>query len=230
LKPYFSAGYGMPHWMWVGIDVNAVLTLEMFQPYVGVRATSPLLDFAFGARDTWSFYRPFLTPQTHYSFNDVSKAPGPNARYAAWEAEVVGVVPLPHSALVVDLIGVKLLDVPSSQFLYEESYRAIVADGMYGVLRLVAIARLLREDALKIGVLGEHVFETGRNKPVYRLGPAVSLQLTNHLEALGTITFAFSSPDSLGPILGSYAIAGLRYRWATGEPNPKFPWQEPLIP
>jgi hypothetical protein len=230
LKPYFSAGYGMPHWIWVGVDLNAILTLEMFQPYAGVRATSPILDLAFGVRDTWSFNRPFLTPAATYSYRDVQDAPGPKARYWAWEAEGVAIAPLPYSALVVDFIAIKLLDKPTSQYLYEESYRAVVADNLYAVIRIAAVARLLREDALKIGVLGEHVFETGRHKPVYRIGPAAALQLTDHLEALGTLTLAVSSPDSLGVSLGSYGIAGLRYRWATGEPNPKFPWQEPLIP
>jgi hypothetical protein len=230
LKPYFSAGYGMPHWIWVGVDLNAILTLEMFQPYAGVRATSPVLDLAFGVRDTWSFHRPFLTPAATYSYGDVQNAPGAKARYWAWEAEAVGLLPLPYSALVVNFIAIKLLDKPQSQYLYEESYRAVVADNLYAVVRVAAVARLLREDALKIGVLGEHVFETGRHKPVYRIGPAAALQLTDHLEALGALTFAVSSPDSLGISLGSYGIAGLRYRWATGEPDPKLPWEGELIP
>jgi hypothetical protein len=230
LKPYFSAGYGMPHWIWVGVDLNAILTLEMFQPYAGVRATSPILDFAFGVRDTWSFNRPFLTPAATYSYGDVQDAPGSKARYWAWEAEAVAIAPLPYSAIVLDFIAIKLLDKPASQFLYEESYRAVVADNLYAVLRIAAVARLLRENALKIGVLGEHVFETGRHKPVYRIGPAAALQLTDHLEALGALTIAVSSPDSLGLSLGSYGIAGLRYRWATGEPDPKFPWEGQLIP
>lgn len=230
LKPFLSAGYGMPHWIWAGVDVNAVLTMEMVHTYAGLRASSPLLDLSFGVRDTWSFYRPLLVPAATYSYSDVQDAPGGNARYAVWEAEAVGVVPLPHSALIADLIAVKMLDLPASRYVYEESYRAVVADGLYAVLRLIAVARLLNEDALKIGAMGEHLFGTGHGKPVSRLGPVVILQLTDHLQALGTITFPIISPDTLGPILGSYAIAGLRYRWATGELDPKLPWEGPLIP
>src|SRR5688572_30404106 len=37
-KPYFSAGYGMPHWIWTGIDVNAILTTDCLQVYGGVHA------------------------------------------------------------------------------------------------------------------------------------------------------------------------------------------------
>ncbi|HTM44189.1 MAG TPA: hypothetical protein VL137_04495 [Polyangiaceae bacterium] len=230
LKPYFSAGYGRPHWIWAGIDANAILTMDMFQSYAGVRAASPIIDLAFGFRDTWSFHRPFLTPAASYSYTDVQRAPGRKARYWAWEAEAVGVAPLPYSALVADLIAIKLLDKPSSRFLYEESYRAIVADSMYAVLRVAAVARLLHENALKIGVLGEHVFETGRSSPVFRVGPIAALQLTDHLEILGVATFAVKSPDSLGLTLGTYGLVGLRYRWATDEPDPKLPWQGTFIP
>jgi hypothetical protein len=38
----------------------------------------------------------------------------------------------------------------------------------------------------------------GDQRNVTRVGPAFSLQLTDHLEAQGAVTFAVSSPDSLG--------------------------------
>ena len=60
-KPGFSFGYGMPHWLWAGVDVNAISTLEFVQTYAGVRAASPFLDLAFGARDTWSYGKAFVT-------------------------------------------------------------------------------------------------------------------------------------------------------------------------
>ena len=63
-----------------------------------------------------------------------------------------------------------------------------------------------------------------------RVGPAGSLTLTDYLEALGTLTLAVSSPDTLGLALGAYGVAGLRYRWATGEPEVKVPWRGSLIP
>jgi hypothetical protein len=230
LKPYFSAGYGMPHWLWVGVDLNAVLTMEMFQPYAGVRASSPLLDLSFGFREAWSFYRPFLTPARSYTHSAVSEAPGHKARYWAWEAEASGVVPLPHSALVLDAILIKLLDVPPASYVYDEPYRAIVANGAYAVLRFGAVARLLHEGALRIGVLSEFFVETGRDRGVIRVGPAASLQLTDHVEALGTVTMPIASSDTLGIALGTFGLAGLRYRWATGERDPKPPWAGPLIP
>jgi hypothetical protein len=230
LKPYFSFGYGLPHWIWAGIDVNAITTLEFAQAYGGVRASSPILDLAFGVRDTLSFGKPFLAPAASFGHDDVVTDRAPGARYWAWEAEAVAVAPLPHSALVVDFIAVRVLDLPGDSYLYEESYRAVVAKPFFAVLRVAAVARLLHEDALKVGVLSETVFATGRSSGVLRVGPAGALTLTDHLEALGTLTLAVSSPDSLGLALGAYGVAGLRYRWATGEADPKLPWAGTVIP
>src|SRR5438105_3359993 len=63
LKPYVSFGYGLPHWIWTGVDVNAITTLEFAQAYAGLRASTPVLDLAFGVRDTGSFGKPFLAPR-----------------------------------------------------------------------------------------------------------------------------------------------------------------------
>ncbi|HEX3595393.1 MAG TPA: hypothetical protein VHU80_09835, partial [Polyangiaceae bacterium] len=229
-KPYVSAGYGLPHWIWVGADLNAISTLEFGQVYGGVRASAPLFDLAFGARDTFAYQKPFLVPRASFRDEDVLTGPGSKARYWAWEAEAVGIVPLPYSAILVDYIAVKTLDVPGHRYFYDESYRAVIGKPFFQVLRVAAVARFLHESALKVGVLTEMLFSTGRGEPVYRLGPAAALQLTDHLEALCTLSIAVSSPDSLGLALGAYGLAGVRYRWATGEPAPKLPWQGPWIP
>jgi hypothetical protein len=230
VKPYVSAGYGLPHWIWAGVDVNAIVTPEMFQSYAGVRAASPILDLAFGARDTWSFDKPFLTPASHFTEKSVLEAPGSKARYWAWEAEAVAIAPLPYSALVADFVIVRTLDVPSDFFVFDESYRAVVKNPLFCTLRGAAVARFLREQSLKIGVLSEYVFSTGRSKGVFRLGPAASLLLTDHVEINAMLALAVSSPDDLGLVLSTYAVAGIRYRWATGERQPKLPWQGEIIP
>jgi hypothetical protein len=229
-KPYVSAGYGVPHWIWAGVDTNAIVTPEFFQAYAGLRLASPIFDVATGLRDTWSFDKPFLSPSENYRRSDVLDAPGGKARYWAWESEVVAIAPLPYAALIADLVLVRVLDAPSDKFLYDESYRAVVADDSFFTLRFAAVARVLRAQSLKVGVLAEHVFGTGRGGNVTRLGPAASLSLTDHLDINATLTLAVSSPDDLGLALGAFGVAGIRYRWASGEAAPKYPWQGPLIP
>lgn len=229
-KPYFSAGYGLPHWIWTGVDVNAILTTETFQYYGGVRAATPVFDLAFGVRDTWSFNKPFLRPRESYTGSDVVNAAGNEARYWAYEAEVVGIIPFPYAALAGDFIAVGALDVPKGAYFYDESYRIVAGDSLFFVMRVAAVARFLREQSLKVGVLTEHIFGTGRGDPVTRVGPFVSLQLTDHLEINAVLTVVASSPDDLGLIHGSYGVAGVRYRWATGERNPKTPWEGMVVP
>jgi hypothetical protein len=230
LKPYFSAGYGMPHWIWAGIDLNAISTTEVGQVYAGVRAASPVFDLAFGFRNTYSYGKPFLAPSASFSGDQLSDAAGPNARYWAWEAEAVGFVPLPHSAIMLDFIAVGVLDAPRDRYLYEESYRLVIGDSSYMIWRAATVARVLREDALKVGLLYEWLVGTGRDQNVFRIRPAGSLQLTDHLEAVGALSVVLYSPDTLGIFLGTYGLAGLRYRWATGERAPELPWRGTMIP
>jgi hypothetical protein len=229
-KPYFSAGYGLPHWIWTGLDVNSILTMDCFQVYGGVRAATPILDLAFGVRDTWSFNKPALEPRDSFSGDDVVEGSGHRLRYWAYEAEAVGVVPLPHAALVGDFIAIGALDVPKGKYFYDESYRAVVADSLFFVMRVAAVARLLNENSLKVGVMTEHLFGTGRGDPVTRFGPVASLQITDHLEINAALTLVVSSPDHLGLIHGTYGVAGIRYRWATGERESKLPWEGLIIP
>jgi hypothetical protein len=228
-KPYVSAGYGLPHWIWTGIDVNAILIRDCFQVYTGIRAATPVFDLAFGVRDTWSFNKPFLAPQESYDIRELQRVSGDKARYWAWEGEAVGIVPLPYSALVADFIAIGMLDKPKGAAVFDESYRAIVSDDLYFVMRGAALARFLNESSLKLGVLVEHVFATGR-EPVTRLGPMVSLQITDHLDANAVLTVVVSSPDHLGLVQGSYGVLGLRYRWASGERDPEPPWAGKMIP
>lgn len=227
-KPYLSAGYGLPHWIWAGVDVNAITTLEFVQGYFGAHAALPVLDLAVGARDTLSFQKPFLDSPP-FTRSEVLDAAGEKARYWAFEAEATAIAPLPYSALVVDFILVRLLDTPADRYVYDESYRVVVNKPLFLVLRVAAVARVLNQRALKLGWMAEHVFETGR-KPVWRAGPVVALQLTNHLEAVAGVSLNVSGPDDLGLALGAYGLGGLRYRWATGEPKPELPWRGELIP
>ena len=229
-KPYLSLGYGMPHWLWLGVDVNAIVTLEMAQAYGGVRASTPILDLAFGLRDTWSFEKRFMAPAPRFTRSDVLDGQGEHARYWAWEAEGVAVLPLPYAGLVADVIVVRTLDVPEDLYVYDESYRAIVAKPLFVTARLAAVARFFKEQSVRVGVLAEHVFETGRPEAVWRVGPIASIQLTDHLELNAGVTLAVASPDALGLSLGAYGIAGLRWRWATGEGKPEAPWQGRFIP
>lgn len=229
-KPYLSAGYGIPHWIWAGIDLTGLTTLDMGQVMGGVRLASPILDLSFVGRDTLSYGKPFLTPAAMFTRKSVLDAPGPNARYTVLEAEATAIAPLPYSALVANFIVVDVLDMPRGSYLYEENYRVVIKDPLLFVLRLTPVVRFLREESLKIGVLTEYAFHTGRGHTVFRMGPVAALQLTDHLQIMAGVSLAVSSPDQLGLMLAAYGIAGIRYQWATGERDPQLPWRGEMIP
>lgn len=229
-KPYFSAGYGLPHWIWAGIDVNAIITTSVAEVFAGARLSSPVFDVSFAIRDNWSFDKPFLMPKASFSRADVVDAGGPRAKYWALEGEAQAILPLPHAALVGDFVMVDLLNMPDDMYLYEESYRLITKNPLFFVMRMAAVARFLPENCLKTGILAEYGFATGRDKGVWRVGPIVSLQVTDHLALNLGVTLKVSSPDNLGLTLGAYGLAGFRYQWATGERRPELPWQGDLIP
>lgn len=224
-KPYVSVGYGIPHWIWAGLDFNAIGTLGMTQVYAGLRAATPVLNVAFGVRDTWSLTKQFPLPGPRLTAADVEDTSGPLARYWAWELDIVAMAPLPYSLFVAELIVVRTLDNPRDRYLFDESYRVVIADPTFANLRLAALARFGPEDAIRVGVLGEHLFETGRAQTVWRVGPIVSAQVTDHLEFRAGVTVTVYSPDDLGLILGSYGVAGFAFRWASGEERPVLPWE-----
>ncbi|MEZ4254954.1 MAG: hypothetical protein R3A78_04445 [Polyangiales bacterium] len=229
-KPYVSAGYGMPHWIWAGLDLNAITTLGMQQVYSGLRVATPVFNLGLGVRDTWSFGRPFLAPRERFRERDVSDAAGSAARYLAFESEAMAVVPLPYSALAFNFIVVDMLDKPDGAYVFDESYRTVVRNSAFFVFRFTALARLLRNDCLKAGVLTEFITNTGREHGVVRVGPVAMLQLTDHLSVQAGLTVPVWSPDDLGLLLGAYGLAGFRYQWASDESDPKAPWEGDLIP
>jgi hypothetical protein len=100
VKPYFSAGYGLPNWLWTGVDLSSILTTSMLQVYSGLRVASPVFEVAFGGRETWSFDKPSLSPSQSFDRDSVLNAPGPKQRDIGLEFEATGTFPLPHAAVV----------------------------------------------------------------------------------------------------------------------------------
>lgn len=229
-KPYVSAGYGIPHWLWTGVDVNAITTLGMQQVYGGVRAATPIFNLALAVRNTWSFDRPFLTPANKFKAADVDDAPGKAAEYLAFEGEAMGIVPLPYSAIVLNFVMVNIFNKPDGAYVFEESFRVVVKNPLFFALRVALLARFFGEQSFKVGVLSEYIFNTGRDHGVIRMGPIAVLQITDHLSAQAAISLTAWSPDDLGVVLGSFGLAGLRYQWATEERKPTLPWRGHLIP
>jgi len=226
-KGTVSTGYGLPHWIWIGPEVFAISTTEFGAIYGGVRASSPILDIAFGYRNNYSYRRTFFAPRDTYTKHDVDEEGRPNARYLTWELELSGLVPLfgGYAIWAADLD--KILDAPPDVAVYEESNRVIVDTPWLLGLRagyLYPITGNGGNGGIKLGAVVDYVIQPNRmGKNTIRVGPIGLITLTDHLEILGLATFTVASPDDLGFFLGTWAVACFRYKWATGERHPHFP-------
>jgi hypothetical protein len=221
-KAQVAVGYGQPYWMWIGVEAFPITTYEFAAFYAGLRAYLPFADLALGARDNYSYKFGFLEERAQHDSAEVKGSNG-NARYLAWEACLSGGAPVPLGYALFEGTVDIVPNAPSNVHLYEESIRAIMKPPKIVMTRLGYLLAFGRNDFIKIGALGEAIFLPGRDATVLRLGPAGSINLTNHLEALGVVTFALKSPDTLDTVLGGWAILGLRYKWATGDKLPRFP-------
>ncbi len=223
-KVQVAAGYGLPHWAWVGVEAYPISTFEFAGVYAGLRGSLPFLDLAIGVRDSASYRRGFLQASPHHTHDELDQRQGDRAHYVDYEATLSGALPAPGGFAVWEASLFIVDGAPAGVHLYEESMRAIMQPPKIAFARLGYVLGLGPRDAVKIGALGEAVFLPGRDTgPVYRIGPALQIVLTDHLEALGLLTMAVKSPDELGFFLSAYGILGLRWKWATGETKPGFP-------
>jgi hypothetical protein len=146
-----------------------------------------------------------------------------HARYLAWELELSGLVPLfgGYAIWILDLD--KTVDVPSGLAVYEESNRVVIDHPLLLATRWGYVYPFGKNGMFKLGAALDAIWMKGRPSGVWRVGPLGLVALTDHLDLLGLATVSVSTPDDLGFILGTWAVLGLRYKWATGERSPHFP-------
>jgi hypothetical protein len=221
-KVQVAAGYGKPHWIWVGIEAFAITTTEFGGGFVGARASTPVLDISYGVRDNRSYLHGYLVPAGRHTASEVREETLPKQRYLVSELEISGVIPALGGYAIWDVDAERILDAPQGVEVYEESLRVITRKWAIGT-RVGFVYPFGRDGVLKAGLLAEYVITPDRPSNVARLGPAMVLSITDHTEMVGALTLPISSPDSLGPVVGSWGVLGLRYKWATGDRNPHFP-------
>ncbi len=224
-RPAVELGYGMPHWKWFGAEAYAITTNSFFAGYAGTRASLPFLDFTMGIRDTWSYVRAFLAPKDGYDGDTLDRSADghSHARYLTLDYELSGVVPLLHGYVIWDLLASRVLDAPPNVYIFEEALRAVIRAPFLADFRGGYVLALGKDERVKLGVLSETLVTPERYPPVVRLGPIADVTVTAHAEVLFVLANVIYGPDSLGLWDGTYAFAGLRYRWATGEQSPHFP-------
>jgi len=216
-----AGGYGKPHWMWGGVEATALTSWEFGAVSAGPRLAFIVADLSLKRRQTWSYTHNFLPRLQAYDADDVEDGGDESAVYGAWDLSLNGLVPTPIGVGLYELAGTFVDGVPPNRDLLEEWQRVVVRGNSIVVAR-AGFAFWLIEDELSAGVLGEWLSAEGRGQ-TWRLGPLVDWAATDHLSLSAVYTVPISSPDDLGAWVGAWGTLRVRYAWASGEQQSRFP-------
>jgi hypothetical protein len=213
-----GAGYGKPHWMWAGVDAQAASTTEFATGLVGLRADLLLINATVAARSTWSYSRRRLAIAESYRDADLTRTAERMSRYVSLDAWLWGYLPAGPLLGYWEFGAIWVPSVPRDGGVFEEFLRhpMVGATALSG--RLVVWVPLL-DDALLVGPAAD-VVDTSERGALWRAGPSVGAQLTDHLRADAAWTFAVASPDRLDWFTESWGLGRVTWTWATGEPEP----------
>lgn len=222
LRPRFTAGYGRPHWSWIGVEADPNVGVGGLGYYSGVVAALPWLSLRLGSRYFYPFSRHLLEPRDHYERSDIGLVGGPVGDYLAYEAEVAGTLPLgPGSAFAV-ATGMHLGLVPPDKYVFEDSLKVVAAPPWLWRARAGYLVALGSNGAIRVGVAGEGIGAPGRDALVLRAGLVASVLISSELEAQASLLPVLSSPDSLGLAGSDFGTLGVRYRWGSDSaPEPE---------
>jgi hypothetical protein len=222
LRPRVMAGYGRPHWSWIGVEADPNIGVGGVGYYSGVAATLPWLSLRTGTRYFYPFSRNLLEHREEYERSDIGLLEGPVGDYLAYEAEAAGTLPLgPGSAFAV-ATGMYLGLVPPGKYVYEDSLKVVAAPPWLWRGRIGYLLALGLNGAIRVGAAGELIGLPGRDAFVIRAGVVASVLISSELEAQASLLPVLASPDSLGLAGSDFGTLGVRYRWGSDSaPDPK---------
>jgi hypothetical protein len=219
VRPRFQFGYGTPHEMWGGLQIDPIVSTSGLGLYGGLRAEIPHADFRIGGRYRYSFGNSFLQPldgYDHLTFRDRSL---PSAAYLSWEAQASFEIPIDSTAIVVEGTATYLTLAPDGDYVFEESLRVISPPGfIFGGLLGYRI-RFGEDDAFYVTPQVEVIHLAERGDNVLRAGLRAGIRLWPDLEVRLIAMPAWYSPDRLGAAGGDTFLLGVRYLWATDAPR-----------
>ncbi|MCB9789224.1 MAG: hypothetical protein H6744_21320 [Deltaproteobacteria bacterium] len=217
LRPRFSFGYGRPFWLWAGVEVNPILSLEQVGAYGGLRLASSYVDLRVGARYAYAIGHSFLARLDHYEREDVESRAGPHSTYVSLETELSASIPAGPGAILSETALTLITGVDPGYNVFEETIRVVADPPFVWRQRLGYALRVRKKGALSIGVVAEVVGNPARDLFVVRGGVLVRMQLFYNLSLRGTFVPVLWSPDSLGAIGSDTFQIGIRWLWASGD-------------
>lgn len=214
-------GYGKPHWIWGGLGAQALTTSEFGAVRGGLHLHLLLANLSLQLRRTFAYERRFPVIADAYDDPDLKETSRPSSHYTSLDGSLHGVIPVGPTVGIWLVYGELVLDVPAGAAVFSEFLRAVLNEPA-GLQPQLGWYYRLFDDRLLIGPAVDLVLTPGRD-PVLRVGGGAFYTFGDHLsvEVLGTLPVASPDPD-FDVFLQSWGIARVKWKWATGEPEPGF--------
>lgn len=224
VRPTAHLGYGKPFHRWFGVDGGASLALGGVRMFGGVHAVVPKWgDLTIQARYEHPRNEFWLPPQETYIREDLELQSTGRQAYVVGEAEYRGAWSVPGGNLAAVVTGYYVGNVRDDFYVFERGLRVVLDPPWMWRGRLAYLYHLGWLGTMRLGAAVELIHLVNRNTAVVRAGPAISVSLTHHLDAVGAAMIVARSPDQLGLIGADLGQLTLRYRWATGDRWAEFP-------
>lgn len=223
VKTELDAGYGRPHFMWAGVQADAKLSLSSLAFFGGLRAVAPWGSVRFGPRFVTAANQKLIPEAEVVTKTMLDAGEGLRSKYLSLDAEAAFQIPLPFGSIGLLATGYGLVSVVDDFYVFEDSLRVVIEPPFVGRFRASYLAPIGSPATLRVGALAELIYNPGREYFNVRLGPAVAVSLTHHLEAVASVALSVYNPDEIGVSGADLGQIGLRYRWASDDLWPEFP-------
>ncbi len=220
VRPRFQAGWGRPHFKWVGFDVNPIVSPGALGGYAGLRIDHPIVDWRIGARMALPFSRSYMEARPNdqsFDRTDLNRdVEGEDGLYISTETELTLTIPVGEGTLFSETALTHVSLVPEDVFVYEDTIKIIVDPPWVWRQRIGYMARFGETGAVRVGLVAEVVGVPKRDMVVVRAGLLLRVWVSPRVEVRGSWIPAIVGRDDLGIRGGDFGLLGLRYRWATG--------------
>lgn len=222
-RPQLHLGWGRPHDAWGGLELIPQISLSGVSLYAGPTISVPGITLRGGPRYFASADRYFLQPRETYTREQLEIEVGPLARFLSIEGELSLDIPMPVGSVNAAASVHYLNGVPDDFNVFEQSLRVVVDPPLVWRSRTAYLVGLGKYETMRLGGLLEFVGVPKRDEVMVRVGPAMTVSLTHHLQAIAAASFSIESKDNIGLESADFGQISLRYRWATGDRWPEFP-------
>lgn len=214
LRPRVTAGYGRPHYDWIGLDVVPAVQFSAAGGYIGARMEGRFLQIRTGALYQYSFNRSFLPAAPSYDLRDLDVLDGPRASYFLWDSEIDLYIPIEPVRLRYQIQPVFADGIPEDHYLYFDNLRVISGRGLT-LRQRIGVEFFWPGTTIGIAPEVEVVWLDARSAFVLRAGGTARWLLSDEFEVRTSFLPVFISPDQLGRASSDVLEFALRWRWST---------------